>query len=246
MNYSVLTKNTIIELPDRTIAGTSFIPEAAGGKLPSVILSHGYNSSRNDLADLALALAENGIFAFSFDFCGGSLHSESSGSSLDMSVNSEINDLKSVISYIESIGTADTDKIFLYGESQGGLVSALTADERIKGLYLLYPAFCIPHDWKNRSIPDKKEFMGMYLSQKFCDGIPDRDVYELIGKYNGRVRIYHGSADRLVDISYSEKAKKAFPHASLDIFPDEGHGFSRKAREKLIRSICADIKSLSA
>lgn len=47
----------------------------------------------------------------------------------------------------------DTDHIFLLGASQGGMVSAITAAEHtkeIRGLMLLYPAFVLVDDAKER------------------------------------------------------------------------------------------------
>ncbi len=244
MKYKVSISERPVVLDDRTIFGISFYPEGKTGAVPAVILSHGYNSPHEDITDAAHALAEHGIFAYCYDFCGGSVRSRSSGSSLDMSVMSEISDLNAVISFVQSLDNIDPGNIFLYGESQGGFVSALAADERIKGLFLLYPAFCIPDNWKNRKISDSIIFMGMHLSGKFCDGLPDYDVYEHIGNYGGRVRIFHGDADGIVDISYSEKAVKSFKNASLDIFPGEGHGFSSGARKKMIDMMCGELEEI--
>ena len=57
-----------------------------------------------------------------------------------MSVSTEISDLEVVIDYIKN--NVFPEKLFLYGESQGGFVSALTGAKRkdISGLVLLYPA----------------------------------------------------------------------------------------------------------
>ena len=56
----------------------------------------------------------------------------------------------------------DTDKLFLFGQSQGGMVSALTAAGRadeVKAMLLVYPAFCIVHDL-HEFIPDISEVTG--------------------------------------------------------------------------------------
>lgn len=243
MNYNIIDQEMSISIGDGFIYGKAFTPKGASGKkLPAMILSHGYNSSHEDLADLASALAEQGVFAYCFDFRGGSLHSKSSGSSLEMSIQSEIDDLRAVISHIEGMNCIDRERIYLYGESQGGFVSALTADEKIKGLYLLYPAFCIPDQWEGRTIEGEADFMGMPLSSCYCEGLPKYDVFEHISKYNGPVKIYHGGRDALVPLSYSEKAKKSFKNAKLSVFPDDGHGFSIGARSLLIDEICSDFK----
>ena len=238
------TKEMPITLPDRSIYGKAFLPDKADEKLKAVILSHGYNSSHADLTDLAQALAESGAFAYCCDFCGGSLRSKSSGSTLDMSIASEISDLKAVISHVKTLEYVDTDSIYLYGESQGGFVSALAADDTIKGLYLLYPAFCIPDHWKataEQGIDGSIEFMGMPLSNRFCEGLPRYDVFEHIAGYSGKVRIYQGTADPLVPLHYAQKAADSFRNAQLTVFENESHGFSPAARQTMIKMTCEDI-----
>ena len=244
MSDTVQTKELTLILPDRKIYGKAFLPPQSGDKLSAVILSHGYNSCHGDLADIAHALVETGAFAYCFDFCGGSTRSKSSGSTLDMSIASEISDLKAVTEYIKTLEYVDKDSIYLYGESQGGFVSALAADEGIKGMYLLYPAFCIPDHWKDtaeKGIDGSMEFMGMPLSNRFCEGLPDYDVFERISGYGGRVRIYQGDADTLVPLHYAQKAADSFKNAALTVFEGEAHGFSPAARQRLTALICSDF-----
>lgn len=244
MKYAVKISETFIAVGGVNVYTKTFLPDRPGERLPAVILSHGYNSASEDLADIAAALAENGFCAVSYDFRGGSLRSKSGGKSADMSISSEVADLKAVIAYVKALEFIDGGKIYLYGESQGGFVSALAADGEIKGLFLLYPAFCIPDDWKRRmeeGLPETFDVMGMELSRKFCEGLPDYDVFEHIGNYAGKTVIFHGGADTLVPLSYAEKAEKSFKNALLTVFDGEGHGFSPKAREKMIKAILNDL-----
>ena len=140
---------------------------------------------------------------------------------------------------IKGCDFTDSERIFLYGESQGGFVSALTAAEMkedIAGIALLYPAFCIPDNWLDRDPAELREpvdFMGMKLSDKFYCGVPRYDVYEHIGSFDKPVLIFHGTADKLVDISYSERVCEAFPSCGLEVYENEGHGLSPAAREKM-------------
>lgn len=242
MKMDYIKKEMTCKSGENNIFGVMYLPVGAAEKLPTAILSHGYNSSFSHLTDMAEMLAENGIAAYCYDFCGGSTLSKSSGSPLDMSVETEQNDLKSVIGMIKDCTFTDNERIFLYGESQGGFVSALTAGEMkddIAGMALLYPAFCIPDEWLNRDVRELAEpfdFMGMTVSDKFYYGVPRYDVYEHIGRFDKPVKLFHGTADKLVDISYSERVCRAFPSCSLEVYENEGHGFSHDAREKMCRS----------
>ncbi len=244
MNYRI--EEMSVGFEENFIYGKAYIPEGSG-RLKAVILSHGYNSSHSDLEDAAAALAEKGVFAYCFDFRGGSTRSKSSGSPLEMSVMTEVGDLKRVIKAVRELDVTDCKEVYLYGESQGGFVSALTAadmPEQTAGLFLLYPAFCIPDDWRKiceKDCPEKTELMGMTLSRKFYDELPGYDVFEHIKRYTGRTTIVHGTADNLVSPSYSEKAAECFPNAELILYENEGHGFSAAARKKLVELICEKI-----
>ncbi len=135
---------------EKTIRGVVYLPCNTDGKIPTVILSHGYNSSYRCLCDLAESLAKNGIAAYCYDFCGGSTKSISDGKTTEMSIATEQADLLCMLDFVRGQTTTDPDRVFLYGESQGGFVSALTAaenKEKIAGMALLYPAFCIPDNW---------------------------------------------------------------------------------------------------
>lgn len=243
-------KHTVNEMPcksgNNNIFGMMYLPVERAEKMPAVILSHGYNSSYAHVADMAQCLADKGFAAYCYDFCGGSTISKSDGASTDMSIVTEIADLKNVIRMISDIDHIDTEKLFLYGESQGGFVSALTAaqcPEKIAGMVLLYPAFCIPDQWLIKD-PEKMtepfDFMGMNLSRKFRDELPDYDVFEAIKKFHKPVSVHHGDADGLVDIAYAEKICKAFPDCGLHIYENEGHGFSAGAR-KILRERTAEF-----
>ncbi|MBQ5333976.1 MAG: alpha/beta fold hydrolase [Oscillospiraceae bacterium] len=216
-----------------------FFPEQQDNKC-AVILSHGYNQSSENTSDIAAALAERGFRTFAFDFCGGAANSKSVGSGTDMSISSEISDLSTVIDYVKE--NTLPEKLFLYGESQGGLVSALTAAQRddISGAVLLYPAFCIPDQWLHRD-PSKMaapfEFMGHTISRKYYDGLPRYDVFEKVGEYTAPVLIMHGTSDSIVNVSYAKKAAESFKDAELILYEGEDHGFSVKARKKEINDI---------
>lgn len=230
---------------DVDIFGTLYTPDSGNEKYPAVILSHGYNCIGNDMQDIAVSLAKNGIMAYTFDFCGGSTRSASSGDSVDMSIETEQDNLRHVIDMIAGMKNADSAKIYLYGESQGGFVAALTGAEmpdRIAGMFLVYPAFSIVDQWLAMDPEDMKEpfqFMGsMTLSKTFYDGVPRYDVYEHIKAFTNPVLIYQGDKDQVVGVSYAERIDEAFPDSVLTIVEGAGHGFGGKDRELVKNGVC--------
>ena len=80
------------------IRGTVFVPSGETD-IPIAIVCHEFMTNRLFSYPYAMALARNGYAAFCFDFCGGGIVCGSDGDSRDMSVLTEIEDLKSVIAF---------------------------------------------------------------------------------------------------------------------------------------------------
>lgn len=150
-----------------------------------------------------------------------------------MSIRDEVNDLKTIINYFKSRSDVDASNIILLGESQGGLVSALTASDCAKDisrLILVYPALCIPDNWKERypkseNIPDTTQVWNVPIGKRFFSELYDINVYKTIGKYSGPVLIIHGDKDPVVPLSYSRRAENTYKNARLKVIPGAGHGF---------------------
>lgn len=224
----------------REIFGVLYMPETEN-KCPVVIFSHGYNGSSSDFTMNSEYLASNGIAAYCYDFCGGSVNSKSEMKTTEMTLFTEKEDLHAVIDKLKTHENIDEKNIFLFGASQGGLVTALTAEDRImdiNGILLLFPAFCIAEDWNKRfpeydDIPDTQELWGMTLGRIFFETIHGYDVFKHIGKFDKNVQIFLGDKDSIVKLGYGERALAAYQNAKLDIFNGEGHGFSEAGNKKV-------------
>ena len=198
---------------------------------PVLIMSHGFNGNSEGMRYEAECMAKNGVAVCCYDFCSGGLHSKSSGTTLEMTIPSEQEDLKIVAEHIRKLSWINKGKIYLFGGSQGGLVTALTAPELdgIAGVFLEFPAFCIPDDWRRIRETTKEEIiecMGVPLGRCFADTLPDYDVYEKAAEYTGPVVVFHGTEDALVSISYSEKLCEKYKHVRFFRFPGQKHGFT--------------------
>ena len=231
---------------EQKIYGYIYKKVKAGEKAPAVILSHSSSLTHEAMKNYARAIADQGYVAYCFDFCGGSSQSKSDGDTNDMTVFTEMDDLKAVINDICLLPEVDADNVFLLGSSQGGLVSALTAEEltqRIKGLILFYPAFNIPEMVKMFSgfmgggslgnwgdFGDWGDFGNMgdmfSMSETYINAIKDYDVWSHIGGFDRQVLILHGTQDIIVPISNSEKAVTLYPHATLQRIEGANHGFN--------------------
>ena len=212
----------------------------AGGsqQVPAVILSHSSSLTHEAMSGYALTLAKKGFAAYCFDFCGGSDKSLSDGKTDEMTVFTEVEDLRAVVATVRAQSYVDPSRIYLLGSSQGGLVSALLAEEcpdDFAGMLLFYPAFNIPEmvkmfsamgSWGNLgglgglggfgSWGDWGDFGGMMsMSEAYVNSIKDFDVWSHIGNFAKPVCIIHGTKDSIVPSSKSEKAVSRCPSATL-------------------------------
>lgn len=227
---------TCIDMPcrhgDTRIFGRLFVPKA-NGPFTGVICSHGFNSTHASPERYARRFAAAGMAAYAFDFPGGSGEGRSDGSMLEHSLVSEAAALDSVLSYFGALDLVDERNIFLEGQSQGGIVSALVAGQRpadVRGLCLLYPAFMIPDMVRSSyerlgDIPETSEVMGATVGRTYAADIWDLDPYAAARAYDGPVLVLYGERDTIVPRSCIDRAVSSYPDARLVTLPEEGHGF---------------------
>lgn len=249
--YDFELKEIILEKNNQKIYGVAYIPSKKT-KSPLVILSHGLGGNYEDGKGYAEIFASNGIAAYSFDFRGGGgIHSD--GQMTDMSVMTEVEDLKTVLEYAQNWEFIDPEKIVLLGSSQGGIVSAIVAAdevEKIAGLILTYPAFTICetiHAIVNNLdiMPETYDFGFVTLGKVFATDMWDYNVYEHIDKYDKNVLLLHGSKDSLVPVSSSVKAAEVYKNVDFYILEGAEHGFYDDYFNEALRYIFDYLKRIN-
>lgn len=236
----------------RQIDGCLYRPEGEG-HFPVVIMSHGYNGHHSDQAYMAEYLVANGIGAVCYTFCGGSLRDQSGFPTTAMTLFTEKQDLLAILDEVRYLDWVDKERIYLFGSSQGGMVSALAAEDRkdqIRGMILQYPAFCIADDWRKQfprleDIPEEIVLWDMTLGRGFAETVHDFVLEEQTGKFDKPVLIVHGTDDDVVPISYSEHAAERYPDARLEVFPGEGHGFTVEGDRRTAEMVLAFVQGRS-
>ena len=223
-------------------------------KSPLVILSHGLSANHSSLYPYAERLVKEGYSTYAFDFPGGSnshLPNKSSTDTFGMSVITEKDALESVLAAAKNWSFVDKEQIYLLGESQGGLVTALAGCEHsdeIAGEILLYPAFNIPDEVhkafdKLEDVPEENDINGwITVGKKYAEDVWDLDAYKLISDYKGRVIIIHGDKDDIVDVSYAEKADEVLENCEFHIINGAYHGFGGEDFESAMEFILQYLK----
>ena len=214
------------------ISGELLLPDT-DTPMPLVILSHGFGGNRANVREYAEVFAEHGTAAFIFDFIGGGRSIKSDGKTTEMSVLTEAADLECILDELKADDRFDPEKIFLFGESQGGFVSTYVAGDRpddVAGLVVLYPAYVLQDNCREMTpdindIPETMNLMGTTIGSIYNRDALSFDIYDQMKAYDGKVLIIHGTSDSIAPISYSERAVETFPDAQLIKYDGANHGF---------------------
>ena len=233
----------------KDIYARAFVPDVEG-RVPLVIFSHGLGANVEHEEEVQKTLAKAGIAVFSFEFAGGSSSSNpmSEGLTTEMSVLTEVQNLKDAIRIASGLEYADPQKIYLMGSSQGGLVTALTAEEvtNIQGLFLFYPAFSLPDDIRSSfpkldEVPETFNLLGTKIGKIYITDIYDMDPYANLEKLGMPVHIYHGKDDNIVPLTASQKAMKRLKDARLTTLEDTGHALTPEQQAQIGFEIADEI-----
>jgi len=228
-----LVQELPIVVEGRRIYGTLHTPLDGNDAHPLVIMSHGFGGAHWPEDPFAADLARAGYLAYGFDFCGGGEMSRSDGSMLNMSVLTEADDLNGVLDALLARPDVDPARVCLFGRSQGGFVSAYVAAKRpddIAALVMFFPAFVLQDDARARAdangqFPETSCIAGKTVGRVYSEDAVSFDIYDMMGLYRGKTLIVHGDADKVVPLSYSQRAIACYEDAKLVVLPGQGHGF---------------------
>lgn len=227
------TREIHVDKDGMDIYGVVHIPSGWQGKMSAVIISHELGATLDRVKGYGEALAEEGYVTICFDFCGGGWGSRSDGELLDMSVLTEKADLEAVLHEVKQWDFVDADSIYLMGNSQGGLVTALTASEHrneIRAVILIYPAFSLYDDVHRmfdslEEIPETHSLLGLRLGNRYFVDIWDQEPYEQIKEFGKNILLIHGDRDSIIPVSYSDKLAETVDHVEYHVIQGADHGY---------------------
>lgn len=233
---------------DIRIWGKLYLPEGEG-PFPAVIMSSGFRASGTFNDRWAKQFAANGWAAVIFDFAGSSALTQSGGNLTDLSVFSEAADLNVVIDSLAAMPNIDKEKIFLFGHSFGGLVSAYVGCSRpddIQGMLLIEPSFQLK-DEVMADFPDLDQIPDIiytpdFLGKIYFIDLYSFDIYDLMPSYQKDVLIFSATAPLSIGGSYPEYYSKAidvFPSAELVSVEGADHQFQGEAGDIMMENAIA-------
>ncbi|MBQ5435015.1 MAG: alpha/beta hydrolase [Bacteroidales bacterium] len=248
-------KDTQIPGPQGAIAYKICLPEDFNPETDQctmVILMHGIFSSKdyNPMPAIAKGLAKAGIASLRFDFNG---HGTSEGRMQDMTIEKEIADAMAVYDYVKALPYVS--EIGFLGHSQGGVVASMAAgrlaaqgQDAPKRLVLIAPGAVIKNACQNGKFfnarfdpKDPPEFIRcwgfMKLGREYLLTTQDLDIYGTAAAYEGKVRILHGTKDKIVPMWCSEQYKETYgDRAELVVIKGENHTITNR-RDEVVRRI---------
>ena len=227
---------------DIMLYGELWAPEGEG-PWPAVILSHGFNGHYSDFPLECARFSESGFVCCAFDFCGALTNGKSTGRSAgEYTPYTMVEDLTAVIDDISALPRVN-GQVFLFGGSQGGFVTGLTAAERdikdkIAAIAMYFPAFNIPDDWHGAP-PRETPLMGYSIGAGYISSVQDLDPYAAIAGFGGDVCIVYGDRDTLVKRHYIDRAVRAYgeDRVELTVIAGAGHGFTGRDADTGARTV---------
>ena len=116
-----------------TLRGWHYVPEKARGRVPTIVMAHGFSGTKELLLDrYAKAFCEAGLAAVVFDHRGFGASEGLPRQHIDPS--RQISDYRDAITYAETLPTTDAGRIGIWGSSYSGAHVLVVAanDRRVK------------------------------------------------------------------------------------------------------------------
>lgn len=224
-----------------TLRGMMHVPDNAQNRIPMVILLHGFCDDRNEInfvhTELSRRLCQEGIASVRFDMNGSG---ESDGLFEDMTVSSEIEDVKAILKFVQSLDFVDTTKIALHGTSLGGCVASMVAGQCKDEIQALSTWCAAPDVIYNlqkhmtlcgQDVSDIEEkgcanVEGLKLSLAFYKDALTLDPYKEAALFDKNVNLVHGDQDITASCQCSYDLKEIYgDRANLLIVSGAEHRF---------------------
>jgi len=197
------------------ISGMLHVPDRAGGKIPAVLLCHGFTGQKIEthrlFVTMSRALEERGIASLRFDFRGSG---ESEGGFEDMTVSGETADARVAFAKLAGHAKVDSRRVGVLGLSLGGCVAAcLAGRERRIASVALWSAVADPAELlsdklspQERGILRRKGYLdraGMPVGRAFFKELPSIHPLDEVAKSDCPVFIVHGTEDKAVPLGHA-------------------------------------------
>jgi dipeptidyl aminopeptidase/acylaminoacyl peptidase len=223
-----------------TVHAYVYRPVAAKGRLPVVVFNRGgwtHQSFASEMVSMAHRMAQRGylVVAPIYRGSGGDAGTDEMG-------GADLADLFNLLPAIRAMPDADADRLFLYGESRGGMMVYQALRDgfparaaAVVGAFTDLEAMLANPRWASAGVaiwPD--------LATNRAAIVERRSAIRWPGRIGAPVLIMHGGADESVELDQAKRMAAALkasgkPH-DFQIFEGEGHVIAGKALERDARA----------
>ncbi len=180
---------------------------------PFVFMFHGFGGSKSGrhryFVELSSRLAEQNIASIRFDFRGAG---DSEGKFEEQTVTSQLDDMRAVFAFAQSLPQLDISRFGLFGRSFGGFLSVLfgselvTLDKHPQSIALVVPFFGVskmeiayPLSWNKEK--GQLTFHGMPISNELIDDIKKHSARSALEVLSD-IPLMHTQAGKDVVVGY--------------------------------------------
>lgn len=207
-------------------------PDPEGGKIPLVLLMHGYmeHTRMHPFYDLVRALWEEGFATLRFDFNG---HGRSEGELKDMTMSKNFADGECFFDYARKLDFVS--EIIPAGYSMGAIVAGrlALAHKEVRRFVMMSPAanmqtravsgnyFGCRFDPYN--LPDVLTDGEIVLGKAFIEEAQKLDLFNFLQDFDGDVLMVYGEEDKNVEKELTLKYCEVIKNLKAVAVPEEDH-----------------------
>jgi uncharacterized protein len=188
-------KETSFSASGKKISGLILYPNQYVGKLPGLLILHGWRSEKERYPERVKDIIESGFIALVIDLPG---HGQSEGNISKLARKDFLDGICGAYDYLASLSDVDVNKIGVEGSSFGGYLAILLTKERlIKWLSLKNPA----------NYPDSgKESPQVVISDTIDRGIwkeqplnlDQNEALSALSKFRGETLLMQSEKDKII------------------------------------------------
>lgn len=240
-------QNFVYQVDGIPVKGWMIKPRQHQGKLPVLIYNRGGNGGYGSIL-MAFALnrlmpwAERGYLVIASNYRGEHNWGRNAPAKMgqDEFGGAEVEDVRALWPILQQSPAADLDRVAMFGESRGGMMSYLAAKSMpgLKAMIVSAGVSDLAAELQFRPEMEKvfRARIPNYSTRK-DDALRERSVLHFVEHLPAKLPILllHGSADQHVDVKNSEKLatrlqQRQQPH-KLVIYPLDDHGLRQHRRQ---------------
>lgn len=220
-------------------------PAGAGGrKLPAVVFNRG-SAVRGDIAPELIVLFHR-LASEGFVVLAPLYRQSDGGEGRDELGGADLNDLLNVVPLARSLGFVDTDNLFLYGESRGGMMTYQAIRRGFPAnaaavFGALTDIGAVVRDHPQVYTPALLRQFWPDLDARREELFRSRSALAWAEALDTPLLIMHGGADRSVSPSQSlalaQRLQELGKTYGLVIYPGDGHGLARSQQDRDRRAL---------